>query len=347
VSKRLFLLYASSVGVSANAKAMYTNIDTNTGINSIRLFLNDNRRKIPSNFPTDLFLEVLSIVMRNNIFSFSNTYWLQLTGTAMGTPTACSYATVAYGQRENSTILTTFHPYLLYYRRYIDDIFGIWVPPATGNNAVWEHFKTTLNNWGTLEWVIETPSNSTVFLDLNLKLEDGMIQTSTYQKSLNLYLYIPPNSAHPPSCLKGLISGELRRYWLQNDIDNFQTMLTKFIERLIDRGHRINDLIPLLKQAALAIDSNSTTKVTKNQSSTLFIHWRYHPHGLQRSDLRSCYEATLKQTLNYDKVTIAISRPKNLRDILSKTTLELPNNLDIDEIAQELKSSKELPANDK
>jgi hypothetical protein len=148
--------------------------------------------------------------MRNNIFSFSNTYWLQLTGTAMGTPTACSYATVAYGQHENSAILTTFYPYLLYYQRYIDNIFGIWVPPTTGNNAAWEHFKTTLNNWGTLEWVIETPSNSTVFLDLNLKLEGGTIQTSTYQKSLNLYLYILPNSAHPPICLKGLISGELR-----------------------------------------------------------------------------------------------------------------------------------------
>jgi hypothetical protein len=102
---------------SADAKAMYTNIDTNTGVNSIRLFLNENSRKIPSNFPTDLFLEVLSIVMRNNIFSFSNTYWLQLTGTAMGTPTACSYATIAYGQHENSAILTTFRPYLFYYRR--------------------------------------------------------------------------------------------------------------------------------------------------------------------------------------------------------------------------------------
>ncbi len=103
------------------------NIDTNTGISSIRLFLNNNRRKIPSNFPTDLFLEVLSIVMRNNIFSFSNTYWLQLTGTAMGTPTACSYATVAYGQHENSTILTTFHPYLLYYRWYINGISTIFL----------------------------------------------------------------------------------------------------------------------------------------------------------------------------------------------------------------------------
>jgi hypothetical protein len=229
----------------------------------------------------------------------------------------------------------------------IDDNFGIWVPPATENNAIWEHFKTTLNNWGTLEWVIETPSKSTVFLDLNLKLEGGMIQTSTYQKSLNLYLYIPPNLVHPPSCLKGLISGELHQYWLQNDTDNFQTMLTKFIEHLIDRGHRINDLIPLLKQAALTIDANPTTKAAKNQSSTLFIHWRYHPHSLQRSDLRSFYEATLKQTLNYDKVMIAISRPKNLRDILSKTTLELPNNLDINVITQELKIKKNLLANDK
>jgi hypothetical protein len=180
----------------------------------------------------------------------------------MGTPTACSYATIAYGQHENAEILTTFRPYLLYYRLYIENIFGIWLPPATGNNAVWEHFKTTLNSWGTLEWVIETPSKEAIFLDLNLNLkrEGNTIQTSTYQKALNLYLYIPPSLAHPPSCLKGLISGELCRYWLQNNTNDFQSILTKFIKCLTDRGHRINDLIPLFKQAALAIDANSTTK---------------------------------------------------------------------------------------
>jgi hypothetical protein len=33
---------------------------------------------------------------------------------------------------------------------------------------------------------------------------------------LNLYLYIPPLSAHPTSCFKGFITGEILRYWNQN-----------------------------------------------------------------------------------------------------------------------------------
>jgi len=135
--------------------------------------------------------------MKNNIFHFADTYWLQLTGTAMGTPTACSYASITYGQHENN------------YRRYIDDIFGIWVPPTTNNIETWEMFKTKLNSWGKLEWVVETPSHHTVFLDLNLQMIDNKIHTNTFQKALNLYLYIPPRSAHPPSCLKGLVTGEL------------------------------------------------------------------------------------------------------------------------------------------
>jgi len=193
----------------ADAKSMYTNIDTDIGLESIKRFLQDNRNNLPTNFPTDLFQQVLEAVMKNNIFHFADTYWLQLTGTAMGTPTTCSYASITYGQHENTEILTTFSPHLLYYRRYIDDIFGIWVPPTTNNIETWEMFKTKLNSWGKLEWVVETPSHHTVFLDLNLQMIDNKIHTNTSQKALNLYLYIPPRSAHPPSCLKGLVTGEL------------------------------------------------------------------------------------------------------------------------------------------
>ena len=120
--------------------------------------------------------------MTKNIFSFANTFWLQLTGTAMGTPAACSYATISYGQHENSQVLPKFRHHLLYYKRYIDDIFGIWLPSNTDEEASWINFKNELNNWSGLHWNVEELSTQTVFLDLNITLTNSRIHTSTYQK---------------------------------------------------------------------------------------------------------------------------------------------------------------------
>jgi hypothetical protein len=174
----------------------------------------------------------------------------------MGTQAACAYATISFGHHENSEILPTFQPQLLYFKRHIDDIFGIWIPPTKNRLATWNAFKAALNNWGTLEWVIEEPFLKTTFLDLNISIEKGAIITST----MNLYLYIPPSSAHPPSCLKGLIAGELRHYFIQNNREGFEGMLTKFIHRLLDRGHSLDNILPILLQAATNLD-NRTQRV--------------------------------------------------------------------------------------
>jgi hypothetical protein len=166
--------------------------------------------------------------MKFNVFTFANTYWLQIAGTAMGTPTACSYATVSFGHYENNTILKEFNQNLLYHKRYIDDVIGIWLPPRQNKTLTWNNFKKCLNGWGTLRWSIEEPSLSTHFLDLNINIIGSSITTSTYQKPLNLYLYIPPLSAHPPSCFKGLIYGEIRRYWTQNNPSDFTNIVANF-----------------------------------------------------------------------------------------------------------------------
>ncbi len=92
---------------------MYTNIDTPTGVSAIQDFIETNKEKLPSDFPTNLFLEILNTVMENNIFTFAGTHWLQLSGTAMGTPAACAYATSSFGQYENQYLLPTFQPHLL------------------------------------------------------------------------------------------------------------------------------------------------------------------------------------------------------------------------------------------
>jgi hypothetical protein len=138
---------------------------------------------------------------------------------------------------------------------------------------------------------------------------------------MNLYLYIPPSSAHPPSCLKGLIAGELRRYWSQNNPVTFQNILVKFIQRLIDRGHTLENLTPLLYQAAENLDANPRIQQTNEEQDTLFTHWQFQPHGLQRRDIRRLFDKILKPHLPYNKMQIAITRPKNLKDILTRASL--------------------------
>jgi len=323
---------------TADAKSMYTNINTDAGLTAIENFLTVNKDKLPGDFPLDFFLSTLAIVMRNNIFSFADSFWLQLSGTAMGTPVACSYATVTFGHFENSTLLPLFKENLIYYRRYIDDIFGIWLPPTANKQSTWTAFKETLNSWSTLQWEVEELTTTTHFLDLNITMQDETLNFSTYQKPLNLYLYIPPLSAHPYSCFKGLVKGELHRYWRQNSPDNFQTLVIKFLERLMARGHTLENLYDIFTQAATTLDNLIMPPSPSNPDSgnTLYIHWAHHPNGLQRSDIRRIYNQTLQQNDIHDRMVVALSRPKNLRDVLTKTALTLREHTSIQDYINNL-----------
>jgi hypothetical protein len=159
-----------SLFFSADATSMYTNIDTNLGIASIRDFITAHQSKLPANFPSNFFPIVLTLIMKCNIFTFGDSYWLQLAGTAMGTPVACSYATVAIGQYENVKVIPTFKPNLIYYKRYIDDVIGIWLPPIRNQASTWNNFTNLLSSWGSLKWIVEDPSTSINFLDLNIRI---------------------------------------------------------------------------------------------------------------------------------------------------------------------------------
>ena len=46
----------------------------------------------------------------------------------MGTPPAVVYATILYAIKEE-TFLDSYDS-LIFYKRYIDDVFGIWIPNA-------------------------------------------------------------------------------------------------------------------------------------------------------------------------------------------------------------------------
>jgi hypothetical protein len=215
------------------------------------------------------------------------------------------------------------------------------VPPEQNQLATWNRFKEALNNWGHLQWKCEEPSRKAVFLDLELELQNSTVITKTFQKKMNLYLYIPPLSAHPPSCLKGLNTGELRRYWLQNNNIDFGQILCKFITRLAERGHTIDNLRPLFEQAALRLDRkpNQQTNTTATNDNTIFLHRTYHPFGPSRNIIRYAFQQILEPVLDYDRMIIATARPSNLRDLLTKARLNLPDDINIQNMLDEHKAT--------
>jgi len=93
--------------------------------------------------------------------------------------------------------------------------------------------------------------------------------THFYPKRHNQYVYISktyepihlytPLSAHSHSCFKGFITGEILCYWSQNsDKQDFVSITSQFIQRLVNRGHQLQEIIKYIKSAAISIDKTAT-----------------------------------------------------------------------------------------
>lgn len=147
---------------------------------------------------------------------------------------------------------------------------------------------------------------------------------------MNLYLYIPPGSAHPRSMLRGLVFGRLRAYLLQNtDEDNFIHFAKLLAQRLRARGWSNQTLLPLFREAMQHLQQNHRRqpKTTTSNRDRVYFHLPYHPRGLQRRQVRQLFERHMRQILPTAQLTIAMSRPKNLRDRVCAAVLQdVPGN---------------------
>ena len=150
---------------------------------------------------------------------------------------------------------------------------------------------------------------------------------------MNLYQYIPPNSAHPPGMIKGMIYGMLRQYYLQNSIiEDYWTIAMLFYNRLKDRGWPRATLEPIFVAAHEKIRSQFRSskrldpKPEQNSAEPqIILHLEYHPDDIPRKRVRELYERhcgeLLRRILRVKRAIVAYSRPLNLRDLLQSAKL--------------------------
>ena len=216
--------------VTADVSSLYTNIPTTDCIVAIDLMCRSK------DFPlTALITELSRFVLTNNYFEAEGVIYHQQWGLAMGTPMAVAAAVIYMASLEGPLLSTNN---LLFYRRFIDDIFFIW----TGTLSDLYSFLYNLNNLApTIKLTWNISHKEVAFLDTVVytdPLHPTRLLTRPFQKPLNRYLYIPFTSYHPTHSKKSFIKAELIRYVrLSSKLSDFLSIRKKFFTRLQNRGY--------------------------------------------------------------------------------------------------------------
>ena len=355
---------------TSDATSMYSNIHPEEALPILKAYLDEFGDELDYNCKKrfELILKLTELVMTHNVFKFGSTWWRQLIGTAMGTSCACIYATIFFAYFERKILLPKYKKNFLLYKRKIDDILGVWKTDPDNPNA-WEEFKDDLNKVSHLEWNTDELAGKVHFLDLNLWIDgnSNKILYSTYQKPMNLFLYIPKHSASPPGLLKSLVFGLIGTYKRQNSsAGDFNLNVKKLFERLLAQGYKKEILIEAFDEVTSKLETNtsaeskcpphpnpnsnsnsnsksennSTNNTNRNNNeSRLFFHLPFHPRGVSRRFIQQSYKDICEKPdelgesfrelsteqgarMSITKLTVAYSRPKNLRDVLAPSALQ-------------------------
>ena len=217
---------------------------------------------------TDVLTTLAEVALRHNVVQLFGRKFKQINGVATGSPLAPTTANLYLSKLEDP-VLDAFKHHV-WMKRYIDDIFGLFVGTPNQRNK----FTTQLyaqKECIKLEWKwVEVPtlyltseqqrpthnltSDTIIFLDVQVNVsalvycQNMLITKPTliyqpYQKELNNYVYLHPNSCHPRHVIIGWVRGELTRFKrLSSTYDIFHKYVKLLYHRLRDRGYT-SDLI--------------------------------------------------------------------------------------------------------
>jgi hypothetical protein len=279
-----FIIPKEAVILCADVASLYPSIPIEFGLNAFKEFFNNNNNfGLSTKFFNFIYL-LLEFVLKNNYCIFDNTTYKQITGTAMGTPVAVSYSNIVLLYIESK--IASFNQ--LYYKRYIDDIFGIFY---NYDDAI-SYTKQFNSICPSIQLEQITIGKSGVFLDLEFYItNNGIIEHKIFQKSISKFQYIPPFSFHKKSIITNWITNEFIRYKLYcSNNEDYESIASAFSVRLIARGYSI-DLIAIIKALVpprnIIIDKTFAHKFcnsNKTADINIFINTSRH---IQIPDIKS------------------------------------------------------------
>ena len=263
----------NSFPVSIDVVGLYSNIPTEEGIAAMERALEKRQDKTVT---TKTLIELLTHVLKLNIFEFNAELFIQNVGTAMGTKAAPTIANIFMAEID-VMIKNCGKNLIHFYRRYIDDIFIIW----TGSKDEFDQFVNTIN---ALHQTIKFTSDhnfdnkSTTFLDLTVSIKDNKIKTDLYRKETDKIQYLLPSSCHPAHTFRSVpYSLALRLLRICSDTKDLETRFKELEEMLLSRNYNKNIIKNAIKNVAKLDRTEILKRANKPKTDRIVLAVTYHP----------------------------------------------------------------------
>ena len=129
-------------------------------------------------------------------------------------------------------------------------------------------------------------------MDMTISINNSnKIETTLYKKRLNLHLYIPPHSAHPPGLLPGIVYGTLFCiFTLCSDNEDKLQRTKVFFKRLIACGYKGNDIRTLVHKAITREKAyNGPVHAEDDNHNSVILHLPFHPNDPASSRIQAAW----------------------------------------------------------
>ena len=138
--------------------------------------------------------------------------------------------------KSDPNFATYFNENLKLWKRYIDDIGGVFLGKAKFDLFFYE-LKKQFTKYD-LNLTYETSNRSIILLDIEIFIEDGLFHTREHRKQTASSSYVKFGSAHPKHSFKGIVKSQLKRIrrLCSKDCD-FMKAVQQLRQRCINSGY--------------------------------------------------------------------------------------------------------------
>ena len=186
-------------------------------------------------------MKALDLCIKNNYFEFHGKVYKQVGGVGTGVKLAPTYACLGLGKFEDLAFNSNqdLIDLILLWKRYIDDVFALF----KGDKNKLQELVIWLNSLmpGVVKFTCDYSKKKVEFLDLEILIENGKLETNLFIKPTNLQLYLDYFSNHPKHCKEGLVySQALRIIEICSKENDKEVHLSNLKDKLMDRNYPKN-----------------------------------------------------------------------------------------------------------